>query len=218
MNNPELYRKAEFLKSDIKGFIDDYKSQMNWRSDGKDSLLDIGCAGGNITIDLFYEMLPKTFSRLVGVDINKTMVDYARQNFRIPKVSFDELDIGGDITEFSTRYEPFDHITSSLCLHLVPDQKQAIENIFKLLQPKGDCLLYVLVKTPLFDTYRKMDRKWFQYMTDLDDYISPYYRCFNPEYLMRKYLKNAGFTKYEIKERTELVVYNDIEKFKGKAW
>jgi len=85
MNDPELYRKAEILKSDILLFLDEYKHMVRWRKDGKDSLLDIGCAGGNFTIDLVHAMLPKTFSRLVGVDISLKMVDYARKKFPNPK-------------------------------------------------------------------------------------------------------------------------------------
>lgn len=119
MNDPESYRKAEFFKIDLKMFFDEYKAKMRWRPDGKDSLLDIGCAGGNITMDVIHPMLPKTFSRLVGVDISETMVDYAKRNFEIPQVSFDVLNIGCDLTEFLKKNDCFDHITSSLCLHLV---------------------------------------------------------------------------------------------------
>jgi len=51
-------------------------------------------------------------------------------------------------------------------------------------------------------------------MEDLDEYLSPYYRRFNPEHMLNKHLKSAGFTGLVTKHRIEPVVYNDVEIFK----
>ncbi|XP_037047825.1 juvenile hormone acid O-methyltransferase-like [Bradysia coprophila] len=215
MDDPELYHKAEHFKADMQNFFDEYKAKIRFRHDRKDSLLDIGCAGGNITIDVILStLLPEGFSRLVGIDISRTMINYANEHFKLPNVSFEVLDIGGDITDFLATHQCFDHITSTLCLHLVPDQQRALQNIYNLLQPNGDCLLYIITDCFVFDAYGKMDKKWLKYMEDADDYISPYYRRLNPEYLLKKYLKNAGFTRYEIQMRKQYVAVDDVEKFK----
>ncbi|KAG4077339.1 hypothetical protein HA402_009740 [Bradysia odoriphaga] len=215
MEDPESYHKAEFLKGDIQSYLEEYKAKIRLRADGKDSLLDMGCAGGNITIDVVLPiLLPKTFSRLVGVDVSRKMIDYANERFRLPNVSFEVLDIGSDITDFSMAHQRFDHITSTLCLHLVPDQQRTLKNIFNLLEPNGDCLLYILVDCVVFDTYGRIHKKWSKYMDDADDFISPYYRRVNPEYLLKKYIKNAGFTRYEIQMRQATVNFDNIKQFK----
>lgn len=217
MEDPELYHKTEPLKSDMRNFFNEYKQKIRLRPDGKDSLLDIGCAGGSIMIDVIRcTLLPKTFSRLVGVDISRKMINYADEHFKLSNVSFEILDIGSDITDFLLRHQGFDHITSTLCLHLVPDQQQALRNIFNLLQPNGDCLLYIIVDCFVFDVYGKMDKKWAKYMEDADDYISPYYRRINPEYLLKKYLKNAGFKQYDVQIRKSTLTVHSIEELRGK--
>lgn len=61
-----------------------------------------------------------------------------------------------------------------------------------------------------------MYTKWFAYMEDVDDYTSPYYQRVNPDYLLKKHLENAGFTQYEVKQRTKKLVYHDVQKFEGR--
>lgn len=143
------------------------------------------------------------------------MVRYANRNYRTPNIFFEVLDIGSDVTEFLNRCGPFDHITSTLCLHLVPDQEKALRNIWSLLAPNGDCLLYILVDCCVFDMYVLMDKKWLKYMEDLDDYLSPYYRKANPEYLLKKHLESAGFTQYEVKTRRDNIICDTVQQFKG---
>lgn len=218
MNDPALYHKAEFLKSDIKNFFNEHKKAIHFRRDGCDSLLDIGCASGHITVDVISPLLPETFSRVIGVDINERMVCYANELFKSSKIFFEILDIGGDVTEFLSVHGCFDHITSSLCLHLLPDQVTTLKNISNLLHPNGDCLLYILVECFIFDVYVKMDKKWLKYMEDLDDYISPYYRKVNPEYLLRRNMRSAGFTQCEVKLRHQSLVFDNVQQFRGKTF
>lgn len=197
-------------------FLEDFKTKVNWRSDKKDSLLDIGCAGGDITIENVQKIMPITFSRLVGVDINENMINYANETFGSSNISFSVLDIGGDITEFLRVNEPFDHITSLNCLHLVPDQKLAIENISKLLTPNGNCLLYNIVESPNFCAYKKMIAQWREYMEDADDFVSYFYKRINPVYMMKKLLKNAGFKECMVEVRDHHFTYDSMEAFEGK--
>lgn len=217
MDNPDSFTKSSSLRDDDHAkFLDEFAPKFNWRVDGKDSVIDIGCAGGNVTKEIILPKLPSTFSRLVGVDINENMIDYARKNYEIPKVSFDKLDIGGDIGEFMQKNEPFDHLISFFCLHLVPDQKHAMQNIFKLLNGNGDCFLHIIADFSGFDIYKRMFTKWSKYMGgDIDDFVSQYYHRINPVGMLSKHLKNAGFREYNISERFKTVVYNDVQQFIG---
>lgn len=114
---------------------------LRLRSDGKDSVLDIGSGSGDVSTEIIKSVFSNEFSYLLGADINPNIVKYANTNFRSSNIQFDRLDVGGDITDFLKKHNTFDHIISLLCLQLVPDQKIAMINIFNLLQPNGDYLL-----------------------------------------------------------------------------
>lgn len=216
MNNPELFRHTNLASRMVRvKFLEEFKSKINWRADKNDSLLDIGCAGGDITTEYIKKIMPSSFSRLVGVDINKNMINYANKKFGNSKISFSVLDIGGDVSKFSMANEPFDHITSLNCLHLVPDQKLAIENIFKLLTPNGNCLLYTIAESPNFCAYKKMINEWPEYMEDADDFVSYFYKRINPVYMMKKLLENAGFKEYMVEQRQQHFNYDNMEAFEG---
>lgn len=151
----------------------------------------------------------------MGVDINENMVLYAKKNCKIPKVSFSKLDIGGDISEFIRKNDPFDHIISFFCLHLVPDQKLAAQNMYKLLETNGDCFLHIIADFTGFDIYKRMYTKWSEYMVDIDDFVSQYYHRINPVEMLKKHLKNAGFKDYNVSARCKTVAYHDVQQFIG---
>ncbi|XP_037036441.1 juvenile hormone acid O-methyltransferase-like [Bradysia coprophila] len=215
MDDPDAYKLSKALRGDNRAqLIEEFAPKFNWRSDGKDSVLDIGCAGGNVTCDLILPKLPPTFSQLVGIDICDNMVDYATKNYPIPKTSFKKLDIGADISEFKHAYGAFDHIISLFCFHLVPDQRQAIQNVYNLLGPGGNCFLHFICEYVAFDVYKETYPKWSEYMEDIDDFISPYYRRVDPASMIRKHVKNAGFSSYIVDERRKWYAYHDVQLFK----
>lgn len=216
MDDPDSYKKTSDLRdNDQTEFVNEFAPMFNWRSDGRDSVMDVGCAGGNETSGIILRKLPPTFSRLVGVDINQKMIDYATKNYNIPKVTFSILDIGGDISEFMRKNDPFDHIITMFCLHLVPDQKLAIQNIYNLLETNGDCLLHIIADYSGFDVYKRLFSKWHEYMLDIDDFVSQYHRRINPVAMLTKHLKNAGFKEYNVEERSKTVAYHDVQQYLG---
>lgn len=50
MDNPDSYKKTSDLRDDDHAqLLDEFAPNFNWRMDGKDSVLDVGCAGGGVT-------------------------------------------------------------------------------------------------------------------------------------------------------------------------
>lgn len=216
MDNPDSYAKTKDLRDDDHAqLLDEFFPIFNWRKDGKDSVMDIGCAGGNVTTETILPRLPSTFSHLMGVDINEKMVEYAKKNYQIPKVSFAKLDIGGDIREFLKSNKPFDHIISFFCFHLVPDQKLATQNVYRLLDANGDCFLHTIADFSGFDIYKRMYTKWSEYMVGIDDFISQYSHRINPAEMLKKHMQNAGFKECNVVERCKTVAYHDVQQFIG---
>lgn len=217
MNDPAAYRQWNTLRDHENEMLRKYSKLINWRSDQLDSVLDIGCAGGDITNDLILPLLPEKFTRLVGVDFNENMVKFAEENYAKSKVSFDKLDISGDMSGFLKDHEKFDHVISFLCLHLIPDQKIAMENIFKLLKPDGDCLLYIIAEHRLFDMYYDLYGKWKRYLPMVDKFISPYYHRVNPVEMLTNLMEKAGFHSPKVEIVKKTLYYDDLNLYIGKA-
>lgn len=125
MNQAVLYQRAnQVQRHDARMVIREYGNMFQWRIDGKDRVMDIGCGSGDVTIDFLEPILPSNYEKLVGSDISLKMVNYAADTYgeTHPKVEFDQLDIGDDV--MPKRYlEHFNHITSFYCLHWVQDQR-----------------------------------------------------------------------------------------------
>lgn len=125
MNRPELYHRAnQVQRKDAKMVIQEFGNLFQWRLDGGDRVMDIGCGSANVTMDFLEPILPANYEKLIGSDISQKMVDFATETYckTFPKVQFDQLDIGDDF--MPKKYlEQFDHITSFYCLHWISDTK-----------------------------------------------------------------------------------------------
>lgn len=218
MHKAGLYQRSNGLqRRDAKQVIEEFAQVMQWRSDGQDSLMDIGCGCGDVTIDYILPILPMNFSRLVGVDLSEQMVRHAREHYPHPNISFDKVDIGADLSKFMRSSELFDHITSFYCLHWVQNQKKALQNIHDMLGPKGDCLLVFLAQNPIFEIYKRMSEsmKWAKYMTDVDRFISPYQYSKNAAEDFGSMLYASGFTDYSVEIREKLFIFEGVDVLKS---
>lgn len=202
MNKPALYKLAnDMQRRDVRHTIDEYSHVLRWREEGGDSILDIGSGSGDNLIDFLLPILPPNFQRLVGADVSHEMVEFARQHYTQPKVTFEVFDVGIPIEQQSfDNTEPFDHITSFYCLHWVQDQECAARNVYKLLKPGGDMLLAFLAKNPVYDIYKLMSQseKWATFMTDVDQFISPYHFSEDPVAKFDSLLSSVGFSKRNV--------------------
>lgn len=218
MHKAALYQRSNGLqRRDAKQAIEEFSHVFQWRDDGFDSILDIGCGSADVTIDYLLPILPETYERLIGVDISEEMVNYARQQYPHPRISFDKFDLSVDIEKQAFgNTEPFDHITSFYCLHWVQNQESAIQNMYKLLKPNGDMLVVFLAQNPIFEIYTQMSqsKKWSKYMTDVDRFISPYQYSKNPADQFGNLLSASGFTEYSVEIREKLFVFEGIDLLK----
>lgn len=216
MNDGALYQRANPMqRNDAKQMIETFSNQFKWRPDGEDSLLDIGCGSGDVTIDFILPVLPPKFKRLVGADISDGMLDYARQSYQHSKIVFEKLDVGAPL-ESNTWEDPFDHVTSFYCLHWVRDQRQAISNIYNLLSTEGDCLLVYLASHPYFEVTKRLSKtkRWASYLTDI--FYPPYQFSGNPIDELTKLLETTGFAEFSVQVVEKTFTFNGINMLKSK--
>lgn len=216
-----LYHKADqvtrhFAVKALKEFAD----VLQWRPDGRDSVLDAGCGPGDITADILLPFLPKTFERVVGVDLCEKMISYARHNHNHPRLFFEVMNLDVELTkEIFIDEEPFDHIFSFFCLMWIRNQKLCVQNFHKLLKKGGDMLLVFLSHHPVYDFYKSQSEnsRWARYVSDFDRFITPYQQSENPVEEFSKILEDSGFTNCRVKLETTHFVTEGVQNTYGKV-
>lgn len=122
MNNANLYKKSNALqKRDAKSVTDEFANLFNWRWDGSDALLDIGCGCGDVLFELVLPKIPIN-TKVVGVDISKEMIKYANENYSNEYLKFFKVDIE-DSKLSPLQPSMFNFITSFYALHWIQNQR-----------------------------------------------------------------------------------------------
>ncbi|XP_053959018.1 juvenile hormone acid O-methyltransferase [Anastrepha ludens] len=218
MNQASLYHRASAVqRRDSKQIFQEYMKVMQWRADGRDTLIDIGSGSGNVLMEFIYPLLPRQFDAILATDISERMVDFARKNYgNTERAHFEVLDITCALIPHKFRGQ-FDHVTSFYCLHWVQNQKRALQNIHQLLRCSGgDCLLVFLANNPIFDVYIELSKteKWGSYMIDVMHFISPLHNSDDPGADYSKLLQETGFVDFRVEIRNEIFVYDGTQNLK----
>lgn len=217
-DDAKLYANSNnYQRTVTKKVLDEFAHWLQIRKDGKDSILDVGCGSGDVTVDLVVPLFPPQFQRLIGCDLSQNMVEYAQQKNRHPKVRFEKLDIRDDVAEFITEHGTFDHVVSFYCLHWVNDLQEVFTNIRKLLKPGGDCLLMFLTSANVFTVYDDMAKseKWSKYMQDVNLYITPHQYGGDPVGDFQQILQTIGFTCSSVEAVEASYDCESSEEFRG---
>lgn len=222
-NSPEFYTKSLKVRSKlVEKCLRTLAHLIKWKVEGKDSVLDIGCGCGDITLECFYPLLPKNYDRLVCADLSPSMLKSAKETFEgIKNVEFIQLNIEEPLID-SIRRElgTFDHIFSSFCLTYVKDQRQAFQNIYNLLKPGGDILITVQAKTPPIEILIKMaeDGKWKDKLPNIRNiFVYSYREDPHPDRTIKNLLKSIGFQDISIKVEECLETFPNKKFFKGRT-
>lgn len=218
MDNPVPYIHVNHLQRfGARQALQEFGSVINWRSDGLDSVLDVGCGPGDVTIDILMSFLPADFSRLVGVDISKAMINYARETYAQPNLSFEQFDLSKDLEKQPFRNaEPFDHIFSFYVLMWTSHLETCIQNFHKLLVPSGDMLL-LYNNYPVFDVYKvqSLEKRWAKYMSDVDQRRPPFQGSRQLRKDICALLSYHGFCDFDVKVRKRNIQHKNIASLRG---
>ncbi|GAB0086215.1 Methyltransferase domain 25 [Sergentomyia squamirostris] len=214
---PEFYEKSISFRSILaQRCIQQLGYLVQWKQSGGDSVVDIGCGAGDTTKECFYPLIPRTYSRLVCLDISAEMLEAAKENFsQVPRVDFFQLDIGSPISEVKKKeLGSFDHIFSSFCLSYVKDQKQAFKNIFDMLNSGGDILMALHAITPPIEILFRMAEspRWKDKFVKINDfYPYPYRKDTNPQKTLEELLKSSGFTDVNVTKNDSYETFKSVE-------
>lgn len=120
MFKPELYQKSNTLtKKDALECLETCAKTIKWRPNY--SAIDLGSGDGSVTTDVLKKFMRSDYKKLVGSDINETMVRFANEQHGDERTAFIVLDMAGDLPE--NLWSSFDHVFSFYAIHWVDKQK-----------------------------------------------------------------------------------------------
>ncbi|XP_061397337.1 juvenile hormone acid O-methyltransferase-like [Musca vetustissima] len=219
MNKLELYHKSHSsVKKDAGQLLRKFASKLQWRPDGGDSVLEIGCGPGDVSMDYVYPLMPENIEKLIFSDISSKMLNFFENNYEIPKkCHLRIINIAKENSLPPDMLGQFDHVISSLVLHWIPDNRTALENIFKLLRPEGgDCILTFFGYNNIFEANHIISStpKWSPYIKNVNRFVSPLHNCSNPKETFCKMMEDLGFCNISIEVKEGIYYYDNFENFK----
>ena len=111
-----------------------------------ESIMDHGCGTGENCLKFQAHRAQQAGSKIFGVDISDSMINYARAKYSHPNVEY----VLGDILspDFPLERMRFQKIFSIFALRNVQHKIETIRKWFELLRPGGDLILFNVVETP----------------------------------------------------------------------
>ncbi|XP_031352237.1 juvenile hormone acid O-methyltransferase-like [Photinus pyralis] len=137
MENPELYIKHILPHQAIhyRHVMDTYFPHIRHGTNHSKSVLDIGCGPGKAIRDVILPYLEQDIKEVIGVDVSKTILDYANKTYGDDRFSFEEVDVSSEVPDkFVGR---FDYIFSFMVFNWITDKRKLYSNILKMLKPNG---------------------------------------------------------------------------------
>jgi ubiquinone/menaquinone biosynthesis C-methylase UbiE len=133
-NRVQLFDKLPHTKwyhSALSLFIEELKLNLS------DTLLDVGCGTGWHTL-----WTSRHVNISIGLDISEKMLKRAEINLR--SGSFDSVSlVKGNAFQLPFSDHKFNVVTGTMLLPTLPDPKQAISEMFRVLKPRGKLGLFV---------------------------------------------------------------------------
>ena len=96
---------------------------------GNERILDLGCGDGALTCRLA-RLVPEGL--VVGIDASQSMIDTARETYKLDNLRFDLLNI--NVIDFE---DEFDFVFSNATLHWIKNHKNLLANVLRSLKVDG---------------------------------------------------------------------------------
>lgn len=108
MQDPEAYLRGNHLQlKETQELLSNYFHLIQWKKEGQEVVMDLGCGPGSTTWNVLKAMLPTNCETILAVDIQERMVEFGRENYA--SINFVKSDIGS--AEFVTRFKnSVDHV------------------------------------------------------------------------------------------------------------
>jgi 2-polyprenyl-3-methyl-5-hydroxy-6-metoxy-1,4-benzoquinol methylase len=138
---PDYYQKGNLLQK--LWHWEKWRTLRPFLDFNDDSILDIGCAGGHITVKMA-RYIPA--ARIIGIDIYKEGIEYAKELYE------DGEFIVADAHKLPFKNETFDAVISTESLEHVADPKLVLSEAKRVLKRNGELVVEMDSGNLLFNT------------------------------------------------------------------
>ncbi|UZR94940.1 arsenite methyltransferase [Chondrinema litorale] len=140
-NSEEVYNIMQDDYSDLQGYKKEGDLGLGCglptqfaRIQKGDTVIDLGSGAGNDCFVARYEA--GETGKVIGIDFTEAMIDKARLNAE--KLGYNNVEFRfGDIEEMPVNNDVADVVVSNCVLNLVPNKKEVVAEIFRVLKPGG---------------------------------------------------------------------------------
>ena len=162
-----------------------------------DTVIDLGSGAGN---DCFIaRALPGETGKVIGIDFTEAMIDKARTNAE--KLGYNNVEFRfGDIERIPVAAKTADVVVSNCVLNLVPNKKNVIDEIFRVLKSRGHFSISDIVLQG-------------ELPQNLQQAAEMYAGCVSGAIQKDAYLgliKDAGFESITIQKEKPIIIPDDI--------
>jgi len=191
------FNKRTHKHNKIAKVLRDHEHLLQWGPEER--ILDAGCGPGDITACVISPWLPQDFQLLLGADVSSSVIDHALELNASEKVTFQVLDVAGDISDFLKNREfsqGFDKIFSFYVLQWLPDLSKGLQNLFRLLRTRGQMLVMFPADRLFQKTFMEIRNKepWSKYSREAPRKLPPFLtKGSDQSEEFREMLLDAGF-------------------------
>jgi len=153
-------------------------------------VLEIGCGTGNGS-----KLIKKYFQakRIYATDLDKRMIDIAKKNNSDDSISFEVQ----DATKLKYKDNYFDAVFDSGVIHHIPNWKDCLKELQRVLKPKGQLIIEDLSIETFSTTFGKLMKKLLDH---------PYNSMYKEDEFV-EYIKEIGFKILIHKRHLALIRY-----------
>jgi ubiquinone/menaquinone biosynthesis C-methylase UbiE len=120
-------------------------------------VLDVGCGAGDLTFEIAKVFRP---GELIGIDVSESQIELARSELAKtghPNMEFQR----GDASRLPFDDECFDVVTSNMVLHLFPDPREALFEMYRVLKRSGKIVIHFAGQRPTEGMYHSfLEASW----------------------------------------------------------